>query len=48
MDCANVDGEKSHHIRAEDLVDELERMVRDKVKRMREDEQAGVILRSQD
>lgn len=43
-----VDGEKSHHIRAEDLVDELERMVRDKVKRMREDEQAGVILRSQD
>ncbi len=43
-----VDGEKSHHIRAEELVDELERMVRDKVKRMRDDEQAGVILRSQD
>ena len=42
-----VDGEKSHHIRAEELVDELERMVRDKVKRMREDDESGVILRSQ-
>ncbi|MBZ2189511.1 flavodoxin-dependent (E)-4-hydroxy-3-methylbut-2-enyl-diphosphate synthase [Alcanivorax sp. JB21] len=41
-----VDGEKSHHIRADDLVNELERMVRDKVDRMRADEKAGVILRS--
>jgi len=42
-----VDGEKSHHIRKEDLVEELERMVREKVRRMREDEQDGVSLRSQ-
>lgn len=42
-----VDGEKSHHVRKEELVDELERMVREKVRRMREDEAAGVILRSQ-
>ncbi len=42
-----VDGEKSHHVRKEELVEELERMVREKVQRMREDEAAGVILRSQ-
>ena len=30
------DGKKSHHIRKEDLVDELERMVRAKAKRLRE------------
>lgn len=42
-----VDGEKSHHVRREELVEELERMVREKVQRMREDEAAGVILRSQ-
>ena len=42
-----VDGEKSHHVRKEALVEELERMVREKVQRMREDEAAGVILRSQ-
>src|SRR5690606_25274562 len=30
-----VDGEKSHHILKEDLVEELERMVREKVRRMR-------------
>ncbi|MCK0537784.1 flavodoxin-dependent (E)-4-hydroxy-3-methylbut-2-enyl-diphosphate synthase [Alcanivorax quisquiliarum] len=42
-----VDGEKSHHVRKEELVEELERMVREKVQRMRKDEAAGVILRSQ-
>jgi len=41
------DGKKSHHIRKEDLVDELERMVRAKVKRMREDKANGIIARSE-
>ena len=41
-----VDGGKSHHIGKEDLVDELERMVREQVARRREDEEQGVILRS--
>lgn len=40
-----VDGEKSHHVRKEDLVEELEKMVRAKVKKMRDDEQKGVIAR---
>lgn len=40
-----VDGEKSHHVRQEDLVDELERLVRARVKKMREDEENGVIAR---
>lgn len=40
-----VDGEKSHHIRREQLVDELERMVREKVKKMRADAENGVIAR---
>lgn len=43
---AYMNGEKSHHIRAEQLVDELEQMVRAKVKRMQEDKAAGVIVRS--
>jgi (E)-4-hydroxy-3-methylbut-2-enyl-diphosphate synthase len=34
-------GEKSHHIRKEDLVDELERMVRNKARRMREAREAS-------
>jgi (E)-4-hydroxy-3-methylbut-2-enyl-diphosphate synthase len=41
------DGEKSHHITADDLVDELERMVRAKVKKQREDEEKGIIARSE-
>ena len=41
------DGEKSHHITADDLVDELERMVRAKVKKQREDEERGNIARSE-
>lgn len=41
-----MNGEKSHHVRAESIVDELERMVREKVKRKQEDQAAGVILRS--
>lgn len=41
-----VDGEKSHHIQKENLVDELEKMVRDKVKRMHDDKEKGVIVRS--
>ena len=41
------DGEKSHHITADDLVDELERMVRAKVKKQREDEERGIIARSE-
>ena len=41
-----VDGEKSHHVRKEDLVAELEHMVRQKVARLREDEKNGVIIRS--
>lgn len=43
---AYVNGEKSHHVRAEQLVDELEQMVREKVKRMQADKAAGVIIRS--
>lgn len=43
---AYVNGEKSHHVRAEQLVDELEHMVREKVKRMQADKAAGVIVRS--
>ncbi len=42
-----ADGQKSHHIKSENLVDELERMVRAKVARQREDEEKGVILRSE-
>jgi (E)-4-hydroxy-3-methylbut-2-enyl-diphosphate synthase len=38
---------KSHHITADDLVDELERMVRAKVKKQREDEEKGIIARSE-
>ncbi|MEQ3723064.1 flavodoxin-dependent (E)-4-hydroxy-3-methylbut-2-enyl-diphosphate synthase [Alcanivorax sp.] len=41
------DGEKSHHITADDLVDELERMVRAKVQKQREDEERGIIARSE-
>jgi (E)-4-hydroxy-3-methylbut-2-enyl-diphosphate synthase len=41
------DGEKSHHITADDLVDELERMVRAKVKKQRDDEAKGIIARSE-
>jgi len=41
-----MDGEKSHHVRVESIVDELERMVREKVKRKQADQAAGVILRS--
>jgi (E)-4-hydroxy-3-methylbut-2-enyl-diphosphate synthase len=44
---AYENGEKSHHVRAEDLVSELERMVRSKVKKMRDDQEKGVIVRSQ-
>jgi len=40
-----VDGEKSHHIRREELVDELEKMVRARIKKMREDKENGVIAR---
>lgn len=40
-----VDGEKSHHVKQEELVDELERMVRNKVAKLREDEENGVIAR---
>ena len=39
------DGKKSHHVKPEDLVNELERMVRKKVAKMREDEKKGVIAR---
>ncbi|MGB2246286.1 MAG: flavodoxin-dependent (E)-4-hydroxy-3-methylbut-2-enyl-diphosphate synthase [Alcanivorax sediminis] len=42
-----LDGEKSHHVTKEDLVDELERMVRAKVKKQREDEAKGIIARSE-
>ncbi|MBM7332669.1 MAG: flavodoxin-dependent (E)-4-hydroxy-3-methylbut-2-enyl-diphosphate synthase [Alcanivorax sp.] len=42
-----LDGEKSHHIKQEALVDELERMVRAKVEKMREDEAKGIIARSE-
>ena len=41
------DGKKSHHVTAENLVDELERMVRAKVKKQREDEAKGIIARSE-
>ncbi|GAA5125626.1 flavodoxin-dependent (E)-4-hydroxy-3-methylbut-2-enyl-diphosphate synthase [Alloalcanivorax gelatiniphagus] len=41
------DGQKSHHITSENLVDELERMVRAKVEKMREDEARGIIARSE-
>ena len=41
------DGEKSHHITADNLVDELEHMVRAKVKKQREDEERGIIARSE-
>lgn len=41
------DGEKSHHITADDLVDELERMVRAKVQKQRDDEANGIIARSE-
>lgn len=41
------DGEKSHHITADDLVDELERMVRAKVQKQRDDEAKGIIARSE-
>ncbi|WP_439650211.1 flavodoxin-dependent (E)-4-hydroxy-3-methylbut-2-enyl-diphosphate synthase [Isoalcanivorax beigongshangi] len=40
------DGDKSHHVRAESLVDELERMVRAKAEQRRKDREAGVIVRS--
>lgn len=42
-----LDGQKSHHIRQEDLIDELERMVRAKVKKKREDDANGIIVRSE-
>ncbi|MDF1820310.1 MAG: flavodoxin-dependent (E)-4-hydroxy-3-methylbut-2-enyl-diphosphate synthase [Alcanivoracaceae bacterium] len=42
-----VDGEKSHHVKRDDLVDELERLVRARVARQREDEKNGVIVRSE-
>jgi (E)-4-hydroxy-3-methylbut-2-enyl-diphosphate synthase len=41
------DGEKSHHITADNLVDELERMVRAKVQKQRDDEAKGIIARSE-
>lgn len=41
-----MEGEKSHHVKADSIVDELERMVREKVKRKQADQAAGVILRS--
>ena len=41
-----VDGKKSHHIQPENLVDELEKMVRARVAKMRDDEEKGVIARS--
>ncbi len=41
-----VGGSKSHHIRREQLVDELEQMVRAQVAKKREDEEKGVIVRS--
>ncbi|MFP1681024.1 flavodoxin-dependent (E)-4-hydroxy-3-methylbut-2-enyl-diphosphate synthase [Alloalcanivorax sp. C16-1] len=41
------EGKKSHHITSENLVDELERMVRAKVEKMREDEAKGIIARSE-
>src|SRR5699024_2733356 len=41
-----INGEKSHHVQADSLVDELEHMVREKVRRKQEDETAGVIMRS--
>lgn len=42
-----LDGEKSHHITRENLVEELESMVRAKVKKIREDEAKGIIARSE-
>ena len=42
-----LDGQKSHHVTKGDLVDELERMVRAKVKKQREDEAKGIIARSE-
>ena len=44
---AYKDGQKSHHISKENLVDELEQMVRNKVKRQREDDAKGIIVRSE-
>jgi len=41
------DGEKSHHITADNLVDELERMVRAKVQKQRDDEAKGIIASSE-
>lgn len=43
---AYEEGNKSHHVRNEELVAELERMVRAKVKRIRDDKDQGVIVRS--
>lgn len=45
---AYENGEKSHHVQKESLVDELERMVRGKVAKMRADKSKGVIVRSSD
>ncbi|KGD66179.1 1-hydroxy-2-methyl-2-(E)-butenyl 4-diphosphate synthase [Alcanivorax nanhaiticus] len=42
-----LDGEKSHHVTKDDLVDELERMVRAKVKKQREDEEKGILFRGE-
>ena len=41
------DGKKSHHVTADNLVDELERMVRAKVKKQREDEAKGILFRGE-
>ncbi len=40
-----VDGQKSHHIGRDQLVDELEKMVRARIKKMREDKENGIIAR---
>lgn len=42
-----LDGQKSHHITEDNLLDELEQMVRAKVKKQREDEANGIIARSE-
>ena len=42
-----ADGQKSHHIKSENLVDELESMVRAKVQKIRDDEAKGIIARSE-
>ena len=44
---AYADGEKSHHVRADALVDELERMVRRRVQKLQQDREENIIVRGQ-